>query len=117
MQLSKSEAQSLRQTIPFTPEQLSEMAEMYAKTRSLRVVGERFGINRNAVRSRLAAQGVEILPFERQPILHGEQLQEVMRKLDAGASVSEMAFQYDVHESTINKALIRAGRTPRRRSR
>lgn len=109
MQLSRSEAQSLRQTIPFTPEQLSEMATMYNQVRSLRKVGERFGINPNAVRSRLTAQGVEILPFSRQPILNRQQISEVIALLSNGVAPSEVAFKYGVHDSTIRKYAIKYG--------
>lgn len=109
MQLSRSEAQSLRQTIPFTPEQLSEMATMYSQVRSLRKVGEKFGINPNAVRTRLVAQGVEIMPFSRQPILNRQQIAEAMSLLDSGSTPLEVAFKYGVHDSTIRKYAIKYG--------
>lgn len=107
--MTRSEAQSARQTIPFTIDQLSEMADMYRNVRSLRKVGEKFGINRNAVRTRLIAQGVEIMPFSRQPILNRQQISEAMSLLDSGSTPLEVAFKYGVHDSTIRKYAIKYG--------
>lgn len=106
--MNRSEAQSARQTIPFTDEQIAEMATMYAQVKSLRKVGKKFGINVNAVRSRLADRGFEIFPCT-QPSLSKDQIREVIGKLSAGAKPCQLAFQYGVHDSTIRKYAIRYG--------
>lgn len=105
---SRSEAQSARQTIPFTDEQIAEMAAMYAKVKSLRKVGKKFGINVNAVRSRLSGCGVEIFPCV-QPALSKEQIRDVISKLSDGVKPCQLALQYGVHDSTIRKYAVRYG--------
>lgn len=105
--MTKSEAQSLRQTIPFTPEQLAEMAAMYGEVKSLRKVGKRFGINVNAVRSRLAAQGVSILPFVKQKSLTMDQIRLIVDEMCAGGNSLDLAAKYGVHDSTIRKYVVR----------
>lgn len=47
-------------TIPFTDEQLRDMADLYESGVSLRKVGDKFGICQNAVTRRMLAIGVEI---------------------------------------------------------
>lgn len=47
-------------TIPFTDEQLHQMADLYQSGVSLRKVGDKFGICQAAVTRRMLAVGVEI---------------------------------------------------------
>lgn len=96
-----TDCQRRNSEIPFTADQLADMAEMYSRVRSLRKVGRRFGININGVRDRLARQGVEILSFARKPALDEGVIDELLAKLDGGQKPCELAYEYGISQSTV----------------
>lgn len=108
MQLSKSEAQSLRQTIPFTPDQLKGMADMYLSGASIREVAEKYGLNRESVRHRISAQGVRMRDFKRQAILSDDDCAKILQMRNNGAKMADLSARFGVHEMTIKRAIWKA---------
>lgn len=108
MQLSRSQIQSMRQTVSFTSAQLSDMASMYASGKSLRAIAGIFGISRMGVRSRLIDMSVPMRDFRRMPMLTDEQCSEILFQYASGVSVSKLSIQFNCHEKTISQALERA---------
>lgn len=108
MQLSRSQAQSMRQTVPFTSAQLTDMASMYKSGKSLRAIANAFGISRMGVRSRLIEMGVPMCDFKRIPMLTDEQYLEIALQYSSGISIPRLSLQFNCHEKTISRAIERA---------
>lgn len=106
--MTKSEAQSARQMIPFTQDQLKGMASMYLSGASIRAVAEKYGLNRESIRHRITSQGVAMRDFRRQPIFSDADCLEILRLRENGAKMADLSIKFDVHEMTIKRSIWRA---------
>lgn len=83
---------------------------MYRRGDSLRAIGDRFGHGPDWARARVRAAGV---PRRRAaPAFSGPKNQALQAALDRGATVAELAAQFDRSQYTVRAWLRQAGITP-----
>lgn len=93
--------------IPFTPEQLQALADMYLGGKSIRWLAGRYGISQRTVRARLVTLGVELREAGKNHVVTDQVLAVARHMLTVGAGWRAVTWATGVQADSIMNAMRR----------